>query len=384
VYQIELLKTVDELNSIRSGWLEMINNSSAHSLEAHPDITIESFTKNVMHSKKIIVLVVKKDSHIVAIAPFHLTESIFKFSLGLLKFGRFSQRKLTLIGNDLLYSTSGERENCVSALMNHLHKNNLMDTFSIETIAEDSPLCSFLKSNAQWSVSHAATNNIVRQLIMPESHDVYLSSMKRKVRYNIKRSVKQMHDAFDGNLELKEYRHENEVEELLLNVNKIFQKCWQSQVMGYYERGSLSQIENKKFQAKNSWLRCFVLECNNSPIAFVMGNQFNGYFEYDETGFDPAYSKHSPGTVMTYLLIESLFNENKPNLVNFGYGENVYKKIFGNHSYAAFNILACHNSSKFHYILKIQKSLNQTYSIISNGLTKLGIDKYIRKILKKK
>lgn len=384
MYQIELLETADELISLRPAWLGMISNGNAHSLDAHPDILIEALTNNTTSPKKVIVLLIKHNNFIEAIAPFYLMESTYRFNLGLLKFGRFSQNKLILIGHDLLYSEVSEKKNCVSALMNHLHENNLMDTFSIEAIAEDSSLCSFLKSTTHWSISHAAANNIVRQLIMPESHDEYLSSMKRKVRYNIKRSVKQMSDAFDGNIKLKEYRQECDVEDLLTNVNSIFKKCWQSHVMGYYDRDSSVQIENKKFQAKNAWLRCFVLECNNSPVAFVIGSQFNGYFEYEETGFDPDYSKHSPGTVMTYLLIESLFNENKPRLINFGYGENVYKKVFGNHCYTAFNILACHKSSKFNRLLNIQKILNKIYSIISKSLVKLNLDKYIRKILKKK
>jgi hypothetical protein len=384
VYQIELIETVDGLTDITNEWLDIINTQKAPFLNTHPDIILNLLSKNSINEKKCIVFVLKKNNIIEAIAPCILFKSTFRFRLGLLKFGRFKQNKLTLIGSDLLYSPSSDKNNCVSAFMSHINQQKIMDIFSVDVVAEQSPLGLFLKNSSHWSISHAATNNIVRQLLLPNSHDDYLKAMKRKVRYNIKRNVKQFSEAFEGNIELKVYEHENNVDELLEKVNIIFKKSWQSNVMGYYQRDSEAQIESKKLQARNNWLKSYVLECNNTPVAFVMGTQLNGYYDYEETGFDPEYASFSPGSVMTYLLIEELFKENKPEILNFGFGENVYKKIFGNHSFTAFNIVSCPKSSKANLLLSIQNYLNKTYSLISRLLVKSKLDKHIRKIMKKK
>lgn len=379
MYQIDLIETVEEIITIRDVWLQILDNQENPLLNCHPDLIINS-----MKSNKVAIFVIKNNNIIEAIAPCFFIESSFKFRLGLLKFGGFKQNKLTLIGDDLLYSTKSNKDNCVGEFVNNLHQHNLMDIFSVEVVPGSSPLFLFLKNSAEWSISHAATNNIVRQILMPDSHEEYLSSMKRKVRYNIKRSVKQITEAFDGDIELKIYTQENHVEELLEKVDLIFKKCWQSNVMGYYDRNAPSIIQSKKDLAKKNWLKCYILECKGSPVAYVIGSQFNGYFEYEETGFDPKYSQYSPGSVMTYILIETLFKESKPNVLSFGYGENVYKKIFGNHYFSAYNILVCHKSSKANILLKIQSYLNKTYGIISAVLVKIKLDTFIRKTLKKK
>lgn len=384
MYQIELIETVDGLTDITNEWLAILNSQKAPFLNTHPDIILNLLNKNSVNEKKCIVFLVKKNNIIEAIAPCILFKSTFRFRLGLLKCGRFKQNQLTLIGSDLLYSPSSDKNKCVSAFMSHINQQKIMDIFSVDVVAEQSPLGLFLKNSTQWSISHAATNNIVRQLLLPNSHDDYLKAMKRKVRYNIKRNVKQFSEAFEGNIQLKVYEHENNVEELLEKVNVIFKKSWQSNVMGYYQRNSKAQIESKKHQARNNWLKSYILECNDIPVAFVIGSQLNGYYDYEETGYDPEYASFSPGSVMTYLLIDELFKENKPEILNFGYGENVYKKIFGNHSFTAFNIVSCPKSSKANLLLSIQNYLNKTYSLISHLLVKSKLDKHIRKIMKKK
>jgi hypothetical protein len=384
MYQIELIETVDGLIDITNEWLAILNTQKSPFLNTHPDIIVNLLNKNSVNEKKCIIFIIKKNNTIEAIAPCLLFESTFKFRLGLLKFGQFQQKKLTLIGNDLLYSDNSDKKSCVNAFMSHISQQNIMDIFSVDVVAELSPLGLFFKNTTQWSISHAATNNIVRQLLLPDSHEDYLKAMKRKVRYNIKRNVKQFSEAFEGNIQLKVYEHENNVEELLEKVNIIFKKSWQSNVMGYYQRNSQTQIDNKKFQARNNWLKSYILECNHIPVAFVIGSQLNGYYDYEETGFDPEYASFSPGSVMTYLLIEDLFNRNKPDILTFGFGENVYKKIFGNHFFTAYNIVSCHKSSKVNLLLTIQNYLNKTYSLISRVLVKSKLDQHIRKIMKKK
>ena len=384
MYQIDLIETVNGITSITDEWLAILHSQKDPILNTHPNIILEFLKQNKANDKKCIVFIIRRNNTIEAIAPCILFKSVFKFRLGLLKFGQFEQKKLSLIGSDLLYSLTGNKASCVEAFMSHIHNQNIMDIFSVDVVAEHSPLGSFLKNTSSWAITHAATNNIVRQLLLPDSHDDYLNAMKRKVRYNIKRSVKQITEAFEGNITLKVYEQERNVEELLEKVNVIFKKSWQSNVMGYYERNSKKQINSTKLKAKNNWLKSYILECNNTPVAFVIGSQFNGYFEYEETGFDPDYASFSPGSVMTYLLIESLFKHNKPKVMSFGYGENVYKKIFGNHSFTAYNIVTCHKTSKANLLLAIQHYLNSAYSLIHQLLVKSKLDKHIRKLMKKK
>jgi len=383
VYQIELTTKNEELLNLKDEWLNLINNQLGASLESHPDVFIEEHAPGNKNNHKT-VIIIKKDNIIHCIVPCIITKSTFQLRLGLFKFLKFRQSQIMLVGSNFLFHQHSRQASCIEAVFNYIKDERLADLFAVEVVSGESELGLFLKESENHTISHAAENNIARKLILPADHDTYLSSMKRKVRYNIKRTVKQFVEVFNNEITLKEYTQTEDVETLLNHVDVLFSKSWQGNTLGYHKRNSLKAIEHKKNIAKNGWLRCFILECNNKPIAFVIGSQFNGTFEYEETGYDPEYSSHSPGSVMTYMLIEQLFKQNIPTNINFGYGENVYKKVFGNHSYPAFNIVACHKSSKFNYLLKAQEQLNNLYSLISRLLKKYKIDSYIRKRLKKK
>lgn len=378
--KIELATTEKEIEKVYQKWATLHRNQKTPSLHNHPDLYVSNAKKN----KDLALIILKKGVDIQCIAPCYKHKSFFRLKLGLFNFLKFSHTQLTLFGSDLLFVPESDTKQCANDFFSFIKDTNLADALYIETVAENSELSRFLHSSNQWSISHADENNIIRQLILPPSHDEYLAQMKRKVRYNIKRTVKQFTTAFENKYSLIEYSHENSVEELLTKVDYLYSKSWQSSVKGYHKRNSESSIQERKQQAKNGWLRSFILEYDNTPIAFVIGTQYHGFFDYEETGYDPIHTDYSPGSVLTYLLIERLFKENKPNIIDFGYGENVYKKVFGNSNYTAYNIFSCPKSSKLNSLIQTQKLLNKTYSLIRNLLVKLNLDVRIRKLLKNK
>jgi len=383
MYQVELITSKEKIEKAIEQLLSSIACHQATTLSNSPQQFLINL-KKPHNERPLCAVIVKKNNIIICIAPCFLTKSIFQLSLGLLKFFKFKHTQLKLFGSELLYADNCDENECVKMLFNFLQEKKIADSFYVETVAESSALATFLLGDNGWTNSHASENNIIRQLILPETHEEYLSAMKRKVRYNIKRTVKQFEDTYNENYKLIEYSSSNNVKDLLDKVDFLYSKSWQSNIKGSFKRNTSQAIENRQEQAQQGWLRCFILECSNKPIAFVLGTQHEGVYDYEETGYDPEFSSHSPGNVLTYKLIEKLFNHNPPKLVDFGYGENVYKKVFGNHSYTAFNILASHKTSKLHLLIQTQKVLNKAYSQIKSILTRLNIDAYVRKLLKRK
>src|SRR5207237_3609270 len=61
------------------------------------------------------------------------------------------------------------------------------------------------------------------------------------------------------------------------------------------------------------------------------GIQWEGTFVSEEIGYDPAYADFAPGTVLHFRVLEDLIARNTPAMADFGFGDNVYKQVFGNH-----------------------------------------------------
>ena len=66
----------------------------------------------------------------------------------------------------------------------------------------------------------------------------------------------------------------------------------------------------------------YVLERNEIPIAYRLGAQSGRYFSCMESRYDRRnYEKLSPGIVCLYKHLEELFQENTPEILDFGLGD---------------------------------------------------------------
>jgi len=57
------------------------------------------------------------------------------------------------------------------------------------------------------------------------------------------------------------------------------------------------------------WLRLFVLRLDGKPAASLYGFRYGGVFYFYQSGFDPAYAKHSVGLATMALSIKAAIEE---------------------------------------------------------------------------
>ena len=60
---------------------------------------------------------------------------------------------------------------------------------------------------------------------------------------------------------------------------------------------------------------CCVRTCcwpAESRAQFVNGYQYRGFYHYADVAYNERFAKHSPGTVLLYLLIQDLFAHHPP------------------------------------------------------------------------
>ncbi|WP_068544425.1 GNAT family N-acetyltransferase [Thalassotalea crassostreae] len=375
-YQFRELNNRSEINGFLKKWEESLSTKEPLRIQQHPS--------QISKLSNLTLFTISKNDVIQCIIPCLVESRGIGVKLGLFKIFSIKVNSLRLIGDDLIFECHSGIKDCIEIFLNHLSNSPEYDCLVVESIRETSELFQILKKTPSYFVSHAENNNIVRQLTLNSNHDEYLSNIKRKVRYNLKRTVKLFTENFGNNVELVEYTTPDQVNDLLNQVDIIYNKSWQKNIKGELERNSNRSVLQRQSQAKNAWLRSYVLFCENKPIAFVLGTQFNGLYDYEETGYDPKYANFSPGTVMNYMIIQRLFEFNKPDIIDFGFGENTYKKVFGNHAYTAFNMTAAKTKGKLHAALIIQQLLNKCYHSIRSYLIKWKLDTKVRNLIKRK
>jgi len=85
-------------------------------------------------------------------------------------------------------------------------------------------------------------------------------------------------------------------------------------------------------RATSGHLRCYSLYASGKPCAFLRGEFVGGVYHYETPGYDPQYSKLSPGLVLLMWAIRDLIEETSCKIFDFGGGGDAvgYKAKFGN------------------------------------------------------
>ncbi len=75
-----------------------------------------------------------------------------------------------------------------------------------------------------------------------------------------------------------------------------------------------------------------MLTCGGEPLAYVVGYQFQGVYEYAETAYVEDFGSLGPGTFLLYSILQELHKYDAPQFFNFGAGAGDLKRLFANRS----------------------------------------------------
>ena len=385
MYTVEVVKSEQELIAVKDEWKKLLHEVPAHEFHQHPD-NIHLLLTLVYSETCLRIFLIRKNGVLCCIAPFFLMQTRFKLSLGIINLWKLPIRQYKLYGTCLIFSQQAEHQACLDALASSLHdRQKEYDLIYMESLAYSSPLYTLKKPLSGFKVyPFSAKKNVVRGLRTCNDFSEYLSTFRKKKRYNLKRNVRILSDAVNNDYNMEKVSRPEQVEKFLVAVDYIYERCWQKNAYGSHQHSTAENIAYHQSIARLGWLRSYLLICSGKPAAYIIGYQYKGRYYYEYIGYDQNWSQLSPGTVLTYLMIEDLHRSDRPEILDFGYGENTYKQIFGNYSYEADNTGVVRKGSKMHVVMLVQLALSRLYISVSEILAKTGLDKKARKLLKRR
>ena len=129
-------------------------------------------------------------------------------------------------------------------------------------------------------------------------------------------------------------------------------------------------------------LLCYLLYLEGQPAAFWMGPFYGQVFYSDFIGFDPAYSKYSPGTVLQAKVVEDLCARQAVG-IDFGPGDALYKARLGTN---------CHEEASLYVyaptlrglVLNLLRTLTALVDKTAKGFARrLGLFSMLKRISRK-
>jgi Acetyltransferase (GNAT) domain len=160
----------------------------------------------------------------------------------------------------------------------------------------------------------------------PKGLDAFFKSPGRHRRSFLHRKYKRVLGRLSGKMQIRSFRSITDLESAISDMEEIASKT-DKRLFG----GGFVDTPQMRAQmlvaAQKGWLRAYILYLEEKPAAFWMGNLYDGCLHADHSGYDPVWSKHSPGIFLFLNILEDLRDEDIKT-IDFGWGNTQLNRSF--------------------------------------------------------
>jgi CelD/BcsL family acetyltransferase involved in cellulose biosynthesis len=129
--------------------------------------------------------------------------------------------------------------------------------------------------------------------------------------------------------------------------------------------------------------RGYILFHDQVPIAYVYCRAAEDALIYQTVGYDPAFSRSSPGTVLLYKLIEDLFIERRFRLLDFFEGVADYKNLFATRTERCCRVYVFRRTARLTAMVLSHVAFNKLTNAPLRMIQRMGFKEKLKKIIRR-
>lgn len=206
--------------------------------------------------------------------------------------------------------------------------------------------------------------------------DGYLEKFNSKERHNIQRRVKKLGEASGGKPDVREFHSPDELREFYRLAAGVSKNSWHEQNGGR----SFEQIfPLEKSMAEAA--RGYMLFQNQQPMAYIFCRDNHEMLLHSHTAYDEAFKNLSPGMALNFLMLESLFAEQKYSFLDFGQGVLAYKEFFATHHIPCVTVRYFRRTLRNTLILSTDAALTSVSTGGGRLLKAMGVKRALKKLV---
>jgi hypothetical protein len=321
-YDVTIIRSIGEVEELRSTWEKM---------QCHPNTDIDQYLTVIASLENVIrphIVLFSQNGQPEALAVGRLEKKDMSITLGYKTLLKIKVSCLTILYSGLLGNWSQETaHHLVVELMNSLKKNEA-DIVWFNSLRSDSQIYKQVRKGPSFICrDYVVENNPHWKMTLPDNLKDFLQTMTSKHRYWLNRLPRVFEKDYPGKVIYKHYHRRDELDELFKDAEEIAGKTYQRDLdAGFMDNNITRQI--LALSADKGWLRAYLLYADEKPCAFWIGTLYGKVFHLDFTGYDSAFKRYEPGTILFMKMIEDLTHY-KVEQIDFGFGDAFYKQRFG-------------------------------------------------------
>jgi hypothetical protein len=218
---------------------------------------------------------------------------------------------------------------------------------------------------------------------MRQSFAEYKSKFSAKTRSTINRKIRKYADHCGGEIRWKVYTAVEDVPEFFKLARAVSVMTYQEKLLdaGLPESGKF--VLEMEQLARQQRLRGFILFHDARPVSYLYCPVTPaGVVIYAFLGYDPSYMNFSVGTVLQWLALEYLFEENSFRFFDFTEGQSAHKKLFATHNVQCANVFFLRGSLRNKVLLHGQRATDYFSRLIGDKLDQLGLKSKVKKMIR--
>ncbi len=219
------------------------------------------------------------------------------------------------------------------------------------------------------------------------SKEEYLDKFSAKSRSTLKRKIKKFSDHCGNQIDWREYKTLAEMEIFYPLARQVSIKTYQERMLAAGLPEDNLFIQQMYSLAQKNSVRAYLLFYQDKPIAYLYCPISNGILFYQYLGYIPEMAQWSPGTVLQWVVIESLFHTNHFVMFDFtegpGRGSGGHKEFFSTNSILCADIFFLRKTITNLFLVLLHAKVDLISTQIGIFLDRFGLKTKIKNFLRK-
>ncbi len=360
--KVEKIENFDNFLAIRNEWNDVLGRSEANNFYlTHEWLSV--WWKNLGCNKKLLVICVKENNEITALAPLMISRGTLM---------KFPVKKVEFIGSGWGHGgflLNKKKKESLDAIWNFLFEKVQFDIIVLSQIRKDLKDTSLLADSLPRSRFPVLSDTYAIPIIkLHGSWEEYLKNFRKGFRKTFENRERFLRKK--GNVEFLRLQEPLDIKGAMEDVFRVSLKSWKARegtaiastlpVKNLYSDLAYELMKLKKLDIS-------LLKLNSQPIAYIFGARHNNNFIDIDIAFDLAFSNVSPGIQLHNFIIKNLLNE-EVNEFDFVMAHD-YKKEYTDYErqFTTFTILNRGLYPKFLFLIRsgmfpILKKLSNRFS----------------------
>lgn len=321
--EVRVARSLAEIEAIREIW---------SAWPTHRDSDIDFCLEFGWAREEVIrphVIVIYRNGQPQAMLVGRLEKTRMRSKIGYVRLPGVPLRALVFSYGGLLGDCS--EENCVElihSIQNALRQGEA-DMAELDHLEVGSPLYMPARRSSGFATrDHAIKSGPHSVMDLPADVEELYRRFSQGLRAEVRRKKKKLLGQFGDKVEIRSYRREDELEDIIPSLEEVAKKTYQRGLgVGFQDTPEMRR--RLRFCATKQWLRLYVLAIDGKPCAFWLGTLSNQVFISDYNAYDPGFRDYSVGTFLLAAVAEDFCREGVK-AIDFGFGEAEYKERFAN------------------------------------------------------